>query len=98
MVPMLSLGIPFTPGAAMLLAALMMQGVRTGPLLITEHPEVFWGVVASMYLGNLALLALNLPLVGMWVSVLRIPQSILLTIILLFTLVAPTASTTAPST
>ena len=87
MVPMLSLGIPFTPGAAMLLAALMMQGVRTGPLLITEHPEVFWGVVASMYLGNLALLALNLPLVGMWVSVLRIPQSILLTIILLFTLV-----------
>ena len=87
MVPMLSLGIPFTPGAAMLLAALMMQGVRTGPLLITERPEVFWGVVASMYLGNLALLVLNLPLVGMWVSILRIPQSILLALILLLTLV-----------
>jgi putative tricarboxylic transport membrane protein len=87
MVPLLSIGIPFTPGAAMLLAALMMQGVRTGPLLIAERPEVFWGVVASMYLGNLALLVLNLPLVGMWVSVLRIPQSLLLALILLLTLV-----------
>jgi putative tricarboxylic transport membrane protein len=87
MVPLLSMGIPFTPGAAMLLAGLMMQGIRTGPLLIVERPEVFWGVVASMYLGNLALLVLNLPLVGMWVSVLRIPQSILLTLIMLLTLV-----------
>ena len=87
MVPMLSLGIPFTPGAAMLLAALLIQGVQTGPLLISARPEVFWGVVASMYIGNVALLILNYPLVGMWTSVLKIPQAILIAIILLLTMV-----------
>jgi putative tricarboxylic transport membrane protein len=87
MVPMLSLGIPFTPGAAMLLAALMIQGVPTGPLLISSRPEIFWGVVASMYIGNAALLILNFPLVGMWTSILKIPQSILLALILLLTMV-----------
>lgn len=87
MVPMLSLGIPFTPGAAMLLAALLIQGVQTGPLLISSRPEIFWGVVASMYIGNVALLILNFPLVGMWTSILKIPQSILLALILLLTMV-----------
>jgi putative tricarboxylic transport membrane protein len=87
MVPMLSLGIPFSPATAMLLAALLVQGVRPGPLLVKEHPEIFWGVVASMYVGNAALLILNLPLVGLWASVLRIPQAILLTGVLLLTLV-----------
>lgn len=87
MVPMLSLGIPFSPATAMLLAALLVQGIRPGPLLVREHPEVFWGVVASMYVGNAALLILNLPLVGLWASVLRIPQAILLTGVLLLTLV-----------
>jgi putative tricarboxylic transport membrane protein len=87
MVPMLSLGIPFTPGAAMLLAALLIQGVQTGPLLISARPEIFWGVVASMYIGNVALLILNFPLVGMWTSILRIPQAILIAIILLMTMV-----------
>ena len=87
MVPMLSLGIPFTPGAAMLLAALLMQGVPTGPLLISTRPEIFWGVVASMYIGNVALLILNFPLVGLWTSILKIPQSILLSLILLLTMV-----------
>jgi putative tricarboxylic transport membrane protein len=87
MVPMLSLGIPFTPGAAMLLAALLIQGVQTGPLLISSRPEIFWGVVASMYIGNVALLILNFPLVGLWTSILKIPQSILLALILLLTMV-----------
>lgn len=87
MVPMLSLGIPFTPGAAMLLAALLIQGVQTGPLLISSRPEIFWGVVASMYIGNIALLILNFPLVGLWTSILKIPQSILLSLILLLTMV-----------
>jgi putative tricarboxylic transport membrane protein len=87
MVPLLALGIPFAPATAMLLAALMIQGVRPGPLLIQERPEVFWGVIASMYVGNVALLILNLPLVGIWVSLLRIPQSILLGLILIFMLV-----------
>jgi putative tricarboxylic transport membrane protein len=71
----------------MLYACLVIQGVQTGPLLILERPAVFWGVIASMYVGNAALLLLNFPLVGLWVSVLRIPQSILLALILLLTLV-----------
>lgn len=87
MVPLLSLGVPFAPVPAILLAALMIQGVQPGPLLMQQHPEVFWGVIASMYVGNLALLVLNLPLVGMWVSVLRIPQPILLASILTFMMV-----------
>ncbi len=87
MVPLLSLGIPFSPPTALLLAALMIQGVQPGPLLITDHPEVFWGVVASMYIGNLALLVLNLPLIGVWVSLLRTPQPILLAGILTFVLI-----------
>jgi len=86
MVPLLALGIPFAPATAMLLAALMIQGIRPGPLLIQERPEVFWGVIASMYVGNVALLILNLPLVGMWVSLLRIPQPVLLSLILIFML------------
>ena len=86
MVPLLSLGIPFTPGAAMLLAALLILGVPTGPLLIINRPEIFWGVVASMYIGNVALLILNFPLVGVWTSILKIPQAILLSLILLLTM------------
>jgi putative tricarboxylic transport membrane protein len=84
MVPLLSLGIPFAPVPAILLAALMIQGIQPGPLLIEQHPAVFWGVIASMYIGNIALLILNLPLVGMWVSVLRIRQPILLASIMTF--------------
>jgi putative tricarboxylic transport membrane protein len=87
LVPMLSLGIPFTPASAMLLAALMMQGVQTGPLLISSRPEIFWGVVASMYIGNFVLLLLNFPLVGLWTSILKIPQSILIALIFLLTMV-----------
>lgn len=87
LVPMLSLGIPLGAVMALLLAALMMQGVQPGPLLIQEHPRIFWGFVASMYIGNAALLVLNLPLVGMWVSFLRIPQPILMASILIFMLI-----------
>jgi len=87
MVPMLSLGIPFSPVPAMLLAALIMQGVQPGPMLITERPEIFWGVIASLYVGNIALLILNFPLVGVWVSFLRIPQSVLLALVVLLCLV-----------
>jgi putative tricarboxylic transport membrane protein len=87
MVPMLSLGIPFTPASAMLLASLLIQGVQVGPLLMSTRPEIFWGVVASMYIGNAALLILNFPLVGVWASLLKVPQSILLSVILLLTMV-----------
>lgn len=74
LVPVLSLGIPFTPNVALMLGALIVQGIQPGPLLLSQHPDVVWGLLASMYIGNVALLALNLPLVGLWVRLLRVPQ------------------------
>jgi len=87
MVPLLALGIPFAPPTALLLGALTIHGVQPGPLLMTQHPEIFWGVVASMYIGNAVLLILNLPLVGIFASILRLPQHILMGLILLLCLV-----------
>jgi putative tricarboxylic transport membrane protein len=87
MVPLLSLGIPFSPATAILLGALVIHGLQPGPLMIAQRPEVFWGFVASMYIGNLMLLILNLPLVGVFVSVLRLPQHVLATLVLLLCLV-----------
>jgi putative tricarboxylic transport membrane protein len=83
-VPMLTLGIPPTPSMALLLGCLLSYGVQIGPLLIVNHADIFWGVVASMYIGNLLLLVLNLPLIGLWVKVLNVPYSLLFSIILLF--------------
>lgn len=76
-IPMLTLGIPGNPAIAMIYAALLIQGVQPGPFLIQDHPDVFWGVIASMYIGNIVLLILNLPLVGLWVKMLRVPYAIL---------------------
>jgi putative tricarboxylic transport membrane protein len=86
-VPMLALGIPTGPVPAVLMGALMVHGISPGPQLVTEHPDVFWGFVASMYVGNLMLLALNLPLVSLFVSVLRIPYSYLYPLIIMFCIV-----------
>jgi putative tricarboxylic transport membrane protein len=86
-VPMLALGIPTGPITAVLIGALMVHGVNSGPQLVTEHPDVFWGFVASMYVGNLMLLALNLPLVGLFVTVLRIPYAYLYPLIIMFCIV-----------
>ena len=83
-VPMLALGIPTGPVTAVLMAALMIHGVPPGPQLVNEHPDVFWGFVASMYVGNLMLLALNLPLVGLFVNLLRIPYAYLYPLIIMF--------------
>ncbi len=83
-IPLLTLGIPGNASIAMIFAALLIQGVQPGPFLITEHPDVFWGVVASMYIGNVMLLILNLPMVGIWVQLLRVPYAILAPIIVLF--------------
>ena len=69
---------------AVLLGAFLLHGVQPGPLMITERPELFWGVVASMYVGNVLLLVLNLPLIGLWVQLLRVPYGILFPLILLF--------------
>lgn len=86
-VPMLALGIPTGPIPAVLMGALMVHGVAPGPQLVTDHPDVFWGFVASMYVGNLMLLALNLPLVSVFVTVLRIPYSYLYPLIIMFCIV-----------
>jgi putative tricarboxylic transport membrane protein len=87
LVPMLALGVPTGPIPAVLLAALMVHGINPGPLFIKEQPAVFWGLIASMYVGNLVLLLLNLPLVGLFVNLLRIPYRILYPTILMFCIV-----------
>jgi len=87
LIPLLTLGIPPTAIMALLMGALMIQGVQVGPLLIKEHPEVFWGLVASMYLGNAMLLLLNLPLIGFWVRLLKVPYRVLFPLIILFTII-----------
>lgn len=81
-IPMLALGIPNGAVSALMLAAMMTHGISPGPNLITNHPDLYWGFIASMYVGNLVLLILNLPMVGLFVSVLRIPYSILYPLIL----------------
>jgi putative tricarboxylic transport membrane protein len=82
-IPLLSLGIPVNPSTAILVGALLILGLQPGPLLITQRPDLFWGVVASMYLGNVMLVLLNLPLIGLWVQMLKVPYSLLYVFILL---------------
>ena len=86
-VPMLALGLPTGPVTAVLMAALLIHGVPPGPTLVNDHPQVFWGFIASMYVGNLMLLALNLPLVGLFVTVLRIPYAYLYPLIIMFCII-----------
>ncbi|PYO20746.1 MAG: transporter, partial [Candidatus Rokuibacteriota bacterium] len=84
MVPMLALGVPSGPIPAVMLAAIMVHGVAPGPLLIQQQPQLFWGFIASMYVGNVMLLILNLPLVGLFVNILRVPYPYLYPAILIF--------------
>ena len=84
MIPLLTLGIAPNVVMAVLLGAFLVHGVQPGPLMIKEHPEIFWGVVASMYVGNAMLLVLNLPLIGIWVQLLKVPYGVLFPLILLF--------------
>ncbi len=83
-IPMLTLGIPANAVMAILLGALMVHGLQTGPLLMRDAPAIFWGTVASMYVGNVLLVVLNLPLVGVWVRLLKVPYALLFPLILLF--------------
>ena len=80
-IPLLTLGIPGNATIAMILVALMIHGIRPGPMLLQEHPDLFWGVIASMYIGNVMLLALNLPLIGLWVRMLKVPYRFLAVIV-----------------
>ncbi len=83
-IPLLSLGIPTNPVIALFIGALMIHGIQPGPLFISNNPELFWGVVTSMYVGNVMLLILNLPLIGIWVKFLKVPYALLFPLILLF--------------
>jgi putative tricarboxylic transport membrane protein len=84
LIPLLSLGIPPNVVMAMLFSAMIIHGMQPGPLLMKASPDLFWGLVVSMYLGNVILVALNLPLIGIWVQLLKIPYRILMPLILLF--------------
>lgn len=83
-VPTLSLGIPGDAVMALMLGALIIHGIQPGPLLMTNQPDLFWGLIVSFGIGNIMLMILNLPLVGIWVSILRIPYSVLFPAILVF--------------
>jgi putative tricarboxylic transport membrane protein len=86
-VPLLSLGLPSNVVTAILIGALIIHGVEPGPLMMKSNPDIFWGVLVSMYLGNVMLLILNLPLIAVWVQILRVPYKFLLPLIMLFCLV-----------
>ncbi len=86
-IPLLTLGIPVNAVMGLVLGALIIHGVQPGPLLINSNPDLFWGVIVSMYIGNIMLLALNLPLIGAWVQILKVPYPILFPLILLFCLI-----------
>jgi putative tricarboxylic transport membrane protein len=86
-IPLLTLGIPANSVMALLVGALIVHGVQPGPLLMANSPDVFWGVITSMYLGNFLLLLLNLPLIGLWVRMLKVPYPILFPLILIFCLI-----------
>lgn len=86
-IPLLTLGIPSNAVMAILLGALMIHNIIPGPFLMEKHPDLFWGTICSMYIGNVMLLVLNLPLIGLWVKVLKLPYPILFPLILLACLI-----------
>jgi TctA family transporter len=83
-IPTLTLGIPGSGTMALMLGALMIQGIAPGPQVMTNRPDLFWGLIASMWIGNLMLVVLNLPLIGMWVQLLKVPYRLLFPAILMF--------------
>src|SRR5438876_2597551 len=82
-IPLLTLGIPSNPVMALMIGAMMIQGIAPGPQVMTHQPDLFWGVIASMWIGNLMLVIINLPLVGIWVTFLKVPYRMLFPSILL---------------
>jgi putative tricarboxylic transport membrane protein len=87
MVPLISMGIPSNAVMAILMGGLLLHGVKPGPFFIKEYPDLFWGLIASMYIGNVMLLGLNLPLIGIWVKILKVPYYLLFPLIILFCLI-----------
>jgi len=91
-IPLMTLGIPPNAVMALLLGAFIIHGLQPGPLMIANNPGLFFGIVASMYIGNVMLLVLNLPLIGIWVRLLKVPYNVLFPLILLFTIIGVYAS------
>ena len=91
-IPLMTLGIPPNVIMALLLGAFVIHGLQPGPLMMSQNPKIFWGIIASMYVGNVMLLVLNMPLIGMWVQVLKAPYKILFPLILMFCIVGVFAS------
>ena len=83
-IPMLTLGIPSNPVMALMIGAMIIQGIQPGPGVITEQPALFWGIIASMWIGNFFLIVLNLPMIGLWVRMIMVPYHMLYPAILLF--------------
>ena len=83
-IPLMTLGIPAHPVMALMIGAFILQGITPGPNVINEQPALFWGIIASMWVGNLLLVILNLPLIGLWVKMLSIPYRVLFPAIVLF--------------
>ncbi|HMG51120.1 MAG TPA: tripartite tricarboxylate transporter permease, partial [Inquilinus sp.] len=83
-IPLLTLGIPPTPVMALMVGAMIIKGIQPGPLVMTEQPDLFWGLIASMWIGNFFLIVLNLPLIGIWVRLLKVPYHLLYPAILAF--------------
>ncbi len=83
-IPLLTLGIPANPVMALMVGAMIIQGIVPGPNVATEQPALFWGIIASMWIGNLMLVVLNLPLIGLWVRLLKVPYHVLFPIIMAF--------------
>ena len=83
-IPMLTLGIPSNPVMALMIGAMIIQGIQPGPSVMTEQPALFWGLIVSMWIGNLFLLVLNLPLIGLWVRMITVPYHLLYPVILVF--------------
>ena len=94
-IPLLTLGIPPNVVMALLLGAFIIHGLQPGPLMMTQNPGIFWGIIASMYIGNVMLLILNMPLIGMWVQVLKVPYNLLFPLILMFCIVGVFSSGSA---
>lgn len=87
-VPLLTLGIPGNPVIALILGAMIIQGIQPGPQIFSKQPELVWGLIASMFIGNLMLVIINYPLIGIWVRLLRVPQTLLFPIIIVFSCIA----------
>jgi putative tricarboxylic transport membrane protein len=83
-IPMLTLGIPSNPVMALMIGAMIIQGIKPGPSVVTEQPELFWGIIVSMWIGNFFLVILNLPMIGIWVRLLTVPYHLLFPMILSF--------------